>query len=78
MHKYNDNDLVPFPNEAVSTLIEPVSFLRKLVVWLIAQQTIEPRDSRVCIRKEHSKNPPSTHSATNPILTPRVFSADQF
>jgi hypothetical protein len=55
----DDNDLVWFPNEVVSTLVEVVSLLNKLVVRFIAQQTIEPHDSCVFIRKEHSKNPPS-------------------
>jgi hypothetical protein len=55
----DDNDLVPFPNKVVSTLVEVVSFLIKLFVRFIAQQTIEPHDSCVFIRKEHGKNPPS-------------------
>lgn len=63
----DNNDLIPFPNEVVSTLIEVVSFLRKPFVRLIAQQTIEPHDSCVFIDKGTAK---ILHhiGATNPTL----------
>jgi hypothetical protein len=69
----DDNDLVPFPNEVVSTLFELVSFLIKLFVRLLVQQTIEPHDSCVFIRKEYGKNPLSIYSATNPIHSTRIL-----
>jgi len=66
----DDNDLVPFPNEVVSTLVEVVSFLIKLVVRLIAQQTTEPHDSGVCSRRARQKS--SINTQCNKLdTTPR-------